>query len=249
MGWSDRKTVIPVTSNQLLTINYQLLTVMKYLALATDYDGTLATDGVVDQETITALFRYQKTGGKLIMATGRIWPDLQQAFPQVNRFDGVVAENGALFIQPSTGIKQLLGQPFPSNFISTLQEKNVTPLHWGEIVVSTWQPHGDTVQQTIDEMGLEAQVILNKRSVMVLPQGVNKATGLVVALKTLNLSPQTVVGVGDAENDLDLLQYCGLGVAVDNALPNLKAIADRTTTLPRGEGVQELLTWVQIVNS
>ncbi|MGK7932192.1 MAG: HAD family hydrolase [Microcystaceae cyanobacterium] len=217
---------------------------MKYLALATDYDGTLATDGVVDNDTLNALFRYQKAGGKIIMATGRIWKDLQKACPKVEQFDGIVAENGAVFIEPKTGKQQLLGQPFPSNFLAKLQEKNITPLYWGEIVVSTWQPHGNRVQQTIDEMGLNAQVILNKRSVMVLPKGINKATGLEIALKTLNLSPQQVVGVGDAENDLDLLQYCGLGVAVDNALLSLKAIADHTTTQPRGKGVQELLAWI-----
>jgi hydroxymethylpyrimidine pyrophosphatase-like HAD family hydrolase len=218
---------------------------MKYLALATDYDGTLATDGIVDRQTLEALNRYQAAGGKLILVTGRVWADLQQAFPEVNQFDGVVAENGAVFVEPRTGKQHLLGKPFPSNFISVLQAKNVHPLHWGEIVVSTWQPHGEMVQQTIDEMGLDAQVILNKRSVMVLPKGVNKATGLEVALKTLNLSPQQVAGIGDAENDRDLIQYCGLGVAVENALPSLKAIADHTMTHARGEGVQELLAWIQ----
>ena len=48
-------------------------------------------------------------------------------------------------------------------------------------------------------------MIFNKGAVMVLPSGVNKATGLAAALAELGLSPHNVVGVGDAENDHALL--------------------------------------------
>ena len=54
---------------------------------------------------------------------------------------------------------------------------------------------------TIRDLGLELQVIFNKGAVMVLPAGVNKASGLAAALADLGLSPHNVVGVGDAEND------------------------------------------------
>jgi len=75
---------------------------------------------------------------------------------------------------------------------------------------------------------------------MVLPSGVNKATGLRAACKELGLSPHNVVGVGDAENDFAFLELCGCAVAVANALPMLKQAADITTDGARGEGVAEL---------
>ncbi len=217
---------------------------MQYSAIATDYDGTLATDGVVDGSTRGALGRYQAAGGKLLMVTGRELTDLQQAFDDLAIFDGVVVENGAVWFQPARQQLQLLAQPFPEAFVSALVAQGVEPIHCGKVIVSTWQPHGPIVQQTIERMGLEAQVILNKRAVMVLPTGVNKATGLQVALAQLNLAAEQVVGIGDADNDFDLLHCCGLGVAVENALPELKAIADRVTTQPRGAGVQELIDWI-----
>jgi hydroxymethylpyrimidine pyrophosphatase-like HAD family hydrolase len=62
-------------------------------------------------------------------------------------------------------------------------------------------PHEQVVLETIRSLGLEHQVIFNKGAVMVLPPGVNKATGLVAALHALGISPRNVVGVGDAEND------------------------------------------------
>ncbi|MBE9211757.1 HAD-IIB family hydrolase [Plectonema cf. radiosum LEGE 06105] len=49
---------------------------MRYLALATDYDGTLATHGHVNDETIAALKRLRSSGRKLILITGRELNDL-----------------------------------------------------------------------------------------------------------------------------------------------------------------------------
>jgi hypothetical protein len=97
------------------------------------------------------------------------------------------------------------------------------------------------VLEVIRNLGLERQVIFNKDAVMVLPSGVNKAFGLSAALNELGLSPHNTVGVGDAENDHSLLDFCGCGVAVANALPILKEHADFITKGDRGAGVVELI--------
>jgi len=214
---------------------------VKYCAITTDYDGTLATDGVVDAATVDALKRYQAAGGKLIMNTGRELTDLQQAFPELSIFDGVVVENGAVFYHPPSGEVQLLGDPIPEEFITTLKSKQVSPINPGYRIVSTWQPHGQVVQETIKEMNLQVRIIMNKKAVMVLPAGITKATGLMVALEKLGLEADSVAGIGDAENDLDLLNACGLGVAVSNALPAVTATADWVMVQERGAGVVELI--------
>ena len=61
---------------------------------------------------------------------------------------------------------------------------------------------------------------------MVLPSGVNKATGLREALRTLRLSPHNTIAIGDAENNHDLFDVCELGVAVAWGSIALKARAD-----------------------
>jgi hydroxymethylpyrimidine pyrophosphatase-like HAD family hydrolase len=217
---------------------------MKYSAIATDYDGTLATDGSVTSSTLEALHRYRDRGGKLILVTGRELDDLLQVFPHTPLFHGIVAENGAVFYHPQQQQVRLLAEPFPPVFVQTLSQQGVVPLSQGRVVVATWQPHETIVQQTIQQLNLKARVILNKRAVMVLPDGVNKASGLATILQELNLVAEHVVGIGDAENDHSLLQTCGHGVAVGNALPSLKAIAHRVTQGERGEGVQELIDWL-----
>jgi hypothetical protein len=79
---------------------------------------------------------------------------------------------------------------------------------------------------------------------MVLPPGVNKATGLCAVLDEMNLSPHNVVGVGDAENDHAFLNLCEFSAAVANALPTLKERADFVTNGARGAGVVELIDQV-----
>jgi HAD superfamily hydrolase (TIGR01484 family) len=213
---------------------------MYFIALATDYDGTLATDGAVEPQTLDALRRFRETGRKSIMVTGRELPDLKRVFPDLPVFDRVVAENGALIYAPSTEEERMVAPAASEALVARLRGEAV-PLSVGRSIVATWKPHETSVLNAIRDLGLELQIIFNKNAVMVLPAGVNKASGLAAALADLGLSAHNVVGIGDAENDHAFLSTCGLAVAVENALPVLKREADIVTTGSRGQGVRELM--------
>ena len=212
---------------------------MRYIALATDYDGTLASHGNAAEETLAMLRRVLASGRKLVLVTGRQLPDLRNVFPQLDLFQSVVAENGALLYRPESRQERLLAEPPPEAFLRLLRDRNV-PFSAGRGIVATWEPHQDEVLKAIHDLGLELQVIFNKGAVMVLPSGVNKATGLKAALDELCISSHNVVGVGDAENDHALLAACECGVAVANALPFLQERADVVTDGRNGAGVREL---------
>jgi HAD superfamily hydrolase (TIGR01484 family) len=64
---------------------------MRYIALACDYDGTLAHDGRVSAATIAALERVRASGRKLLLVTGRQLDDLGTVFDRLDLFDRVVA--------------------------------------------------------------------------------------------------------------------------------------------------------------
>jgi hypothetical protein len=128
--------------------------------------------------------------------------------------------------------------------VESLRRFKVTPLSVGQAVVATVEPNEVVVLEEIKRLGLELQVIFNKGSVMVLPSGVNKATGLAALLKEAKISSDKVIGIGDAENDHAFLEICGLGVAVANALPMLKERADLVTNGARGDGVAELIDMI-----
>src|SRR6058998_3402426 len=214
---------------------------MRYHALACDYDGTIAWDGEVSENTILALEEVRKSGRKLILVTGRELDDLIKVFPRLDLFDRVVVENGSLLYRPATREERLLAQRPPDEFWQELIKRGVERVSVGRVIVATWRPHETTAVELIRDLGLELQIIFNKGAVMILPSGVNKATGLEVALTELGLSPHNVVGVGDAENDHAFLSTCECSVAVANALPALKEHADIVTRADHGAGVAELI--------
>ena len=209
--------------------------------LATDYDGTLAHDSIVDDATADALIAFRRSGRRLLLVTGRELPDLLRVFPRIHLFDRVVAENGALLFDPATKKETPLAPEPPPALVETLRKKGVAPLSVGRSIIATWEPNEKLVLDAIREHGLELQIVFNKGAVMVLPAGVNKASGLQAALEDLGLSAHNVVSVGDAENDHAFLQASGYAVAVANALPAIKDEADLITTQARGAGVAELI--------
>jgi hydroxymethylpyrimidine pyrophosphatase-like HAD family hydrolase len=213
---------------------------MRFRALATDFDGTLAHDGVVDDDALEALRRVRDSGRRLLLVTGRELPSLFNTFAHPNSFDLIVAENGAVLYDPATGRIESIAEPAPPTLIEALQHANI-PLSVGHSIIATVTPHEQAVLQAIRDQRLEWHVIFNKDAVMALPSGVNKATGLAAALRTLAIAAHEIVGVGDAENDEAFLKECGLSVAVNNALDQVKAQVDFTTTAACGKGVQELI--------
>jgi HAD superfamily hydrolase (TIGR01484 family) len=160
----------------------------------------------------------------------------------VDLFERIVAENGAVLHRPAGRDTRVLADRPPDQFIRALRKKRVKPLAVGKVVVATLTSNATPVLEVIQDLGLELQPIFNKDSLMVLPPGVDKATGLAAALADMAVSPANVVGIGDAENDLALLRLCGFGVAVANAVPLLKEQADLVTQAADGAGVAELAT-------
>src|SRR5262245_43340197 len=214
---------------------------MYFIALATDYDGTLAHKGTVDSTTISALERLKASGRRRLLVTGRELPDLKRVFDRLDLFDIVVAENGALLYVPETQEERPVAAPPPPDLVAALQARRIEPLSVGRGIIATWHPNETTVLACIRDLGLEWQIIFNKGAVMVLPPGVNKATGLAAALDALELSPLNVVAIGDAENDHAFLTASGCSVAVANALDAVKETADLVTAADHGAGVAEAI--------
>jgi hypothetical protein len=223
-------------------------TVLRFLAIASDYDSTLATDGYAYPPALTALRQAQAAGRKLILITGRELESLHSVFPAITMFDLVVAENGALLYSPATARERLLCQAAPNGLLSALRQRGVRPLSAGRCVIATVTPQEATVERTIDELRMPWDITMNRESVMVLPQGVNKGTGFIAALAELGLQAESVMGIGDAENDHAFLRLCGLSVAVGNAIPELKKEAGFVTQATCGAGVAEALAHLRSID-
>ena len=76
-----------------------------------------------------------------------------------------------------------------------------------------------------------------KYLVEVLTKGVNKAFGLEKLAQKLNIQPSEIAAIGDAANDIEMLEYAGLAIAMGNASEEVKAIADIVTDTNENNGV------------
>ena len=67
--------------------------------------------------------------------------------------------------------------------------------------------------------------------------GVNKGSTILRLLEHLGLEPSSAIGIGDSSNDIEMLQVCGVGIAMGNADPEIKAHADEVTTSVLDDGI------------
>ncbi len=213
---------------------------MRYLALASDYDGTLARFGSVDGATIDALEWLNHSGRKLILVTGRALDDLKSVFTRMDLCALAVVDNGAVLYDPFTDQKRILAHRPPERFADSLRKKGA-PVSVGDAIVATPRSYEREAAEAIRESGLDLHIIFNKDAIMILPSGVDKLTGLNWALQELGIPLDNVVGIGDGENDRAFMTACGLSVAVANAVPELIEIADLVTEGERGAGVVEAI--------
>ena len=208
--------------------------------LACDYDGTLAEHGKMSVVTEQALRDVKQTGLLLGLVTGRLLDDLLQVCPQVPLFDIVIAENGAVLYQPSSDEIVDLGPSPSAEFCGALDQRGVD-FAVGRVLVNTLRLYGDAVREAIQEYNCDLEMILNNEALMILPRGVDKASGLQVGVERLGVTVDVVAAVGDAENDVAFLRAAGLGVAVANAIDELKGEADIVTEGVAGAGVVEFV--------
>lgn len=213
---------------------------MRFRVIASDFDGTLATHGEMHPSTVAALERVSQSGRLLMLVTGRTMESLRLTCPDVDVFDLIVAENGAVLFTRETGKTTLLADPLPEEFADLCHKHGVPDLHVGQVIAATWDSFRDGVVAAVADVGCPLELSYNKGNLMILPAGVTKATGLAAALDAVGETASATVAFGDAQNDLDFLQMCGCAVAVGNALDAVKDVADIVTTATHGEGAVEV---------
>jgi hydroxymethylpyrimidine pyrophosphatase-like HAD family hydrolase len=198
---------------------------VKLSVIAIDYDGTVARGDVLDPNVRPAIAAARTSGIIVLLVTGRILDDLRRVAGDLHFVDGVIAENGAILHFPDSGRTSTLAPPVPDGFVTELRRRGI-PFGLGRSLVDADAAEAPRLLEVIRTFELPLVLIFNGGRVMVLPQGVSKATGLHTALDTLRLSARNTVAIGDAENDHELLRLAEVGVAVEWGSPALRAAAD-----------------------
>jgi Cof subfamily protein (haloacid dehalogenase superfamily) len=121
---------------------------------------------------------------------------------------------------------------------------DVRPLSYSGIAKSVFLAGDLTAFDRVSQaLGGEFHVItgtiphMGRGSGEVTLDGVNKGTTILMLLELLGLDAASAIGIGDSTNDIEMLQLCGVGIAMGNATDAVKAHADEVTTSVLDDGV------------
>ncbi len=200
--------------------------------IASDLDGTIKARGrPVDPRVVDRLAQAKKAGVTLILVSGRCMKELEELLP-LSLFDAVVAENGAVL---EAGGKT---ETLAPRWWASERERLAGLFEPGceRVIISI--PREKSAGAALDPS--RARIEFNVDRAMILPRGVDKATGLRKALRRLGRGGRLVC-LGDGENDLPMFRLADVKVAMKNSVDELKEAADYVTEAEDGEGVLEAM--------
>jgi hydroxymethylpyrimidine pyrophosphatase-like HAD family hydrolase len=198
---------------------------VKLSVIALDYDGTIAHHDVVDPSVREAIAAARTSGITVLLVTGRVLDDLRRVAGDLHFVDGVIAENGAVVHFPDSDHTSLLGPLIAESLVAELRRRNI-PCRQGQCLVDADAIEAERILEVIRTLELPLVLLFNQSRVMVLPQGISKATGLHAALEMLRLSARNTLAIGDAENDHEMLRVAEVSAAVAWGSNSLKSAAD-----------------------
>jgi hydroxymethylpyrimidine pyrophosphatase-like HAD family hydrolase len=221
---------------------------VKLTAVALDYDGTITTGDRPDESVREAIAALRSSGVLVLVVTGRILSELTRVAGDLHFVDGVVAENGAVVHFSGSGHTSILAPPIPDAFLRELGRRNI-PFHAGQCLVDAHADDGGRILDVVRGLELPLVLLFNRSRVMVLPQGVSKATGLHTTLDMLRVSARNTLAIGDAENDHELLRIAEVGAAVSWGSAALRSAADLVVNGGGAAGVANFLRPLSVSRS
>jgi len=195
--------------------------------VVTDLDRTFSrTDLTWDPAAVASCHALRDAGVRTVLASGQVLGVLADGSPLLDAFDAFILEGGALWGRPEDGWTATAGgapcDPGIRALTTALVRRGVQ-VRRGLASLSVAIEDGPAVQAAPESRHVALRA--NRDRLDATPQGVDKAAALRQLLGQWNLPLAHAVGLGDGENDRDLLQAVGHGVAVANAVPELKAVA------------------------
>ncbi len=240
-------------------------------AIITDLDRTLLrTDKSLSEYTVDVLRKCKECGIKVMAATARPERTVKEYDANVG-FDAVTVMNGAKVMVGDKVLTYGIPDKLAEEMLAKVCEHKefLFSVETGEILYAAEHieefeytlhtefpklPEGETaykilvsgegaaefVKENLPE-GLHCTVA-NGYLVQIMSKTANKRNGVEVMLNAFGIAPEEAVYFGDDQDDAESMQLCGLGVAVDNAIPEVKAVADELAESNDADGVAK---WIE----
>lgn len=233
----------------------------KIALLALDLDNTLLTDDKeITENTRYWLNKAREQGITIVFSTGRgiqttqhLWEELELDIPMVLvngaeiwKRPGELLERHVL---PTAGVRDLVefAKANEARFWGYSVESLTNNKAWSEACYEQhWLKFGirhdhiptiDRLREEVRSWGLYEVTQSHVVNMEISQPGISKAYGIKRVCEYLGIELSQVMAIGDSHNDYHMLKAAGLGVAMANASPEIKSIADAHTTSNEDEGV------------
>ncbi len=210
--------------------------------LAAGFDGLVASAGA-----------YVQVGDRVLMDRRFSEEQASKTLAALDAHDAIYVLESAefLYVRPEAEkrLRDIVGSHFAarhdgqsdgaSAILGTLRQ---TPAPSSFAKVSVFDA-ATSVATIAAEIGNDIAVVENsiadthRHTGEIFLRGISKADGIAVAIEDLGISQAHTIAIGDGENDLEMVAYAGIGIAVEGSHPGLVALADRTTPPPSMNGV------------
>ena len=216
-------------------------------AFAIDIDGTLTfKDRRLDLKAVGAVRKAEAAGVQVILATGNVLPFAEAAAIMLGTSGPIVAEDGGVVLDRKSGREHVLGDRVEADRGIELLRKELGPLKHTRS--SSLRLTGLTLERTIEagramevfrRGGLDLVALDSGFAIHIKDPSVNKGNALRLVASLLDLSLAEVAAMGDAPNDVEMLEVAGLSFAPANACERAKRVSTHVTAGSYGEGVAE----------
>ena len=240
--------------------------------IATDLDNTLLkTDKTISEYTASVFKRCREKGIKVVFATARPLSMITE-FTEIIEIDGLVATNGAFiyvgdalvyeYLIPIDISKKLLLELGTNPQVYKISARK-HDMYYTNVPRDKTDCVFDFTQELCDEIShlsfrtadiafaaeiterysnLEIHHVSGEQLYDVGAKDCTKANGIRVLTSRFNFDIVDVLAFGDDFNDIKMLEYCGTGIAVANAIDEVKAVANFVCDTNENDGVAK---WIE----
>ncbi|MGC9516413.1 MAG: phosphoglycolate phosphatase [Methanomicrobiales archaeon] len=213
-------------------------------AIALDVDGTITDKNRrACISAIKAIHQAEDNGIPVIIVTGNMLCSSKMISTLLGTSGGLVAENGGVIETPKG--RKILGDfskcEKAYNYLKSqhpVDKVDLSSNRVSEIAITRKVPV-ETVKETLKDF--EVVVYDSKFAIHLTDPDVSKGSSLKMLARDLGIDTNDIMAIGDSENDIEFLEVAGLKVAVANANPELKEIADYVTKNYYGNGAAEAI--------
>ncbi len=218
-------------------------------AIAIDIDGTITyRDRRLDTSAVGAIRKAEAAGIPIVLATGNILCFAEAASVLLGTSGPIIAEDGGVVFDKLTRREYVLGDRVEADKGWAAVCRALKGLK--QTRSSNMRLTGLTLERTITaeqamevfrREGLGLVALDSGFAIHIKEPSVNKGNALRKVAQLLDLTTAEIAAIGDAPNDIEMLEIAGLSFAVANSHESVKRICTYVTAKPYGDGVAEAI--------